>query len=654
MSGELARALTLHQAGKLSEAEQLYRSVLAHDATNAEALHLLGVVQHQHGKHAEAVQLIESAIALSPRNAEYYSNLGEALRAQDLLDAAERAFKHAIQLTPTFAIPHNNLGVMHQSQRRWAEAEQCFREAVRLDGGYRIARFNQANVLRSLGRTAEAVAIYEELIARHPTWIDPYLNLSDVQLRHARPEAAAVTLRAALQVDPQNPAVLINLGNAAKDEGLLDDAIACYRRASAVQPTHKTAASNLLYLLHFHPDLTPVQIREEHRKWEQSFIAPVQRPPRQPRPTGARIRIGYSSPNFCDHVVGWNMLPLFEHHDRAAFDIVCYSDVVRPDALTQKFRSHANTWRDCGEKNSEQMAAMVERDQLDIFVDLTLHMAGNRLRVFARKPAQIQATFAGYPGSTGLSAIDFRLTDSHLEPADSAAGVEWPETPIRLKSFWCYQPRGDEPAVSPLPAGTQGGITFGCLNNFTKVNDRVVSWWSRILQQVPGSRIILLAPPGAGRNRIVRAMVQAGVAPERLHFVAQLSHADYMLLYGKIDIVLDTFPYNGHTTSCDALWMGVPVVTLRGDTVVSRAGVSQLTNTGLTELIASSVDEYISIACALAVDRPRLEQLRHSMRERMLRSPLMDARGFARGIEDAYRQMIERMAAHTPSPATPG
>lgn len=338
-------------------------------------------------------------------------------------------------------------------------------------------------------------------------------------------------------------------------------------------------------------------------------------------------------------MLGRYLLPLLREHDRASFDIVCYSNNRSDDSFTGRFRDLAPTWCDIARLSDDAAAARVRDDRIDILVDTTLHMEGNRLLVFARRPAPVQVTFAGYPGSTGLQSIDYRLSDIHLDPPGSD-GARYAETTWRLpNTFWCYDPVGAAVTVNDSPAMTTGSITFGCLNNFAKVNSRVLALWSRVLTAIPGSRLIVLAHEGRHRSDAIAALVTSGVAPERIEFVGYRSRQRYLELFRRIDISLDTFPYNGHTTSLDSLWMGVPVVTLVGDTVVGRAGLSQLSNLGLPELVARTGDEFVDIARGLASDPHRLLALRRGLRARMEASPLMDAGGFARDIEAAYRAM---------------
>jgi predicted O-linked N-acetylglucosamine transferase (SPINDLY family) len=338
-------------------------------------------------------------------------------------------------------------------------------------------------------------------------------------------------------------------------------------------------------------------------------------------------------------VVGRNLLPLLRHHDRERFEITCYSQAVSPDAMTLQFQHAADRWRDIAGLTDEQAADLVRRDSIDILVDLALHTAGNRLLVLARKPAPVQVTFAGYPGSTGLGAIDYRLSDPYLDPVGRDESI-YSERTIRLPdSFWCYDPlEFADIQVNSLPSLRSGVVTFGCLNNFCKVNDDVLALWATVLRQVQTSRLLIMAPVGGPRDRTLQRLAGEGVDAGRVEFVALQPRGKYLETYHRIDVGVDTFPYNGHTTSLDSLWMGVPVVTLVGNTVAGRAGFSQLSNLGLQELAGHTPEDYVRIAVELARDLPRLAHLRSTLRSRMEQSPLMDAARFARNIEAAYRR----------------
>ena len=343
--------------------------------------------------------------------------------------------------------------------------------------------------------------------------------------------------------------------------------------------------------------------------------------------------------------MGRFLLPLLETHDREHFEIYCYSSVRNPDEITGRCRANADVWRDIRGLSDDAAARLIRDDQIDILVDLTMHMADNRLLVFARRPAPVQVTYLAYCGSTGLSAIDYRLTDPFLDPRhqNEADGKIYSEESICLpETYWCYRPPAEIGLCSTPPAVHTSRVTFGCLNNFCKVTGPALDAWAQLLGKVPASRLVIHARPGSHRDRVREFFARQGIAADRLTFADKLPVTKYLHLYDQIDIALDPFPYGGGTTTCDALWMGVPVVSLVGRTAVGRGGLSILSNLELTELVAWSVGEYAGIAAGLAGDLPRLAGLRSTLRERMRGSPLMDAPRFARNVEAAYRQMWRR------------
>ena len=607
-------AVQHHEAGRLHEAEQLYRQILIHVPLHAPAIHHLGLIAHSVGRPDTAVDLIRKAISLRPNDAEPYNNLGNILREKGDLDGAVAACRRAVALKPDLAEGFSNLGAALKDKGLLDEAISDYRRAIALKPNYCEANHNLGIALNERGLLDEAVASYRRAIASRPGYTDAHNNL----------------------------------GVALKDSGQVDESIAAHRRAVALSPENHEAHSNLVLTLHYHPAYDARALSVELCKWSERHAKPLPRlagPYQNGRDPDRRLKIGYFSPDFRDHVVGRNLLPILRGHDRERFEVFCYSNVQRPDNLTTQFRSLCDCWRSINDHSDQQVAELVRQDQIDILIDLALHSAHNRLLVFARKPAPVQVTWAGYPGTTGLEAIDYRLTDPYLDPPETDDAF-YSEKSFRLPdSFWCYDPAvmtaGLElgSGAGPLPAMTTGTVTFGCLNNFCKVNDQVLSLWARVLNAVAGSRLILMVPQGSARRRVLDFLGQEGIDPGRVSFVAHCSMGEYFRIYNQIDIALDTFPYNGHTTSLDAMWMGVPVVTLVGQTVVGRAGLSQLSNLRLTELIARTADEYVDIVVKLVSDLPKLAELRSTLRRRMLSSPLTDAVRFARNIEAAYREM---------------
>jgi predicted O-linked N-acetylglucosamine transferase (SPINDLY family) len=603
----LELALRHHQSGRLAEAEAIYRQILAVEPRHADSLHLLGIIAHQTGRHDVAVNLIRQAIEVASGVANFYSSLGEAYRMQGDLDAAIAAYARAIEMEPGHAEAHNNLGIALARQRRLDEAILEYRCALTLKPEYVDAWNNLGNALTERGRLDEAVAAYGR----------------------------------ALDLRPDDAKIHNNLGLALKEEGRLDAAIAFLRSAIALKEDSVTH-SNLLLTLHYQPGLDAGTLHEEHLRWNQVHaqqLAGLIAPHSNDRDPERRLRVGYVSPDFCEHVAGRYLLPLLRCHDRERFEVICYSGVAQPDRMTERFHPFAARWRGILGVNDERVAEMVREDRVDILVDASQHMAGNRLPLFARQPAPVQVSFLGYPGGTAMDAIGNRISDRYLEGGSAREAYGSCERVALIDSFWCFDPSGLEVAVNELPAITGKAVTFGCLNNFCKVNERVLALWARVLGRVQGSRLVISSPSGNPRNWVRESLGRGGVEANRVEFVDLLPRREYLEIYHRLDLVLETFPYNGHTTSLDALWMGVPVVTLVGDLPVSRAGLSQLSNLGLPDLVAASEDEFVKIAADLAGDLPRLSGLRATLRQRMQASVLMDAPRFARQIEGAYREM---------------
>lgn len=607
---DLMLAAQHHQAGRLQIAEQMYRQILKAAPKQPDAVHLLGVLALQSGRFAEAVEQIQLAIAYNPKAAPFHNNLGTALQRQGKLAEAVLSHQRALSLQPDFVDAHFNLATVLMNQGRLVEAIPGYQRAVSLKPDYVDAHNNLGNVFRELGKLDEAIQCYQQALRYKPNFAQAWNNM----------------------------------GNALKDQGELDAAIAAFRRALESKPDYVTAHSNLVYALSFSPNYSASAIYDEHVRWNQQHAISLSKdvpPHSNDRNPQRRLRVGYVSPDFCNHSVGRFLTPLLANHDHQNFEIFCYSSVSRPDDTTRRFQSQADTWRNVGGLNDEELANLIRQDQIDILVDLTMHMAQNRLLVFARRPAPVQVTYLAYCGTTGLTAMDYRLTDPYLDPPDSSDQY-YSEESIRLpESYWCY-PVVDAPEVKPVPALQTGYVTFGCLNNFAKVTTPTLEAWIRLLEEVPNSKLVLHGKEGRHRVRVQDYFRAQQIAEERLKFIEFLPVNKYLEVYEQIDIALDPFPYGGGTTTCDALWMGVPVVTLSGQTAVGRGGRSILLNAGLPELVADSTEDYVHIALELAGDLPRLSGIRSMLRERIRNSPLMDAPRFTRGLEAACRDMWQR------------
>lgn len=600
-------ALSEYRSGRLAQAEELCRTILVLEPDHADALHLLGLVCLGNRRLDEALELIAHAIELNAGESQYHASHGLVLAELGQFTPAIEAYLLAVQIEPDFAEAFYNLGIAYRCDGQVDRAIQAYQKALELKPAFPEAMNNYAHALRQVGRLEEAVEVCRQV----------------------------------LEVSPEHVEARNNLGVTLKDLGQVDDAIACLEHAMTLHPDQRVLESNYLYSLYYQANADAADIGHKHRLWNDKVVkrlsAASRRHENDPSP-GRRLKVGYVSPDFREHCQAMFMLPLLANHDHESFAIHCYSNRPESDSVTERIKAYADSWSEIAGRSDDDVADQIRADGIDILVDLTLHMGRNRLMVFARRPAPVQVSWLGYPGTTGLSAIDYRLTDPYLDPPGQHDEV-YAEASLRLpETFWCYDSRSKLP-VNELPAVSDGHITFGCLNNFCKVNDRTLALWRRVLEAVPCSRLHLLAPPGQARSRILR---QLAVSPDRITFLDFQPREAYLELYHAIDICLDTFPYNGHTTSLDSLWMGVPVVSLCGDIAVSRAGLSQLSNLGLPELVAHDEAAFVKIATDLANDPSRLALLRKTLRGRMEASPLMNAPRFTRNIEAAYRSIWQK------------
>jgi protein O-GlcNAc transferase len=628
--------------GQFDEAIIAYRQAIRLEPDFPEAHNNLGHALTASGQIDDAIAACRKAISLRPAFPEAQNNLGNALRHRKEFDAAITAYRQAIALKPDHAEFHNNLGSALHDRGDLPEAIDTYQRAISLRPGYTDALCNLGAALKADHRLDAAIAAYRQAIAVQPDQAEAHYGLGAVLYAKGEIDNAIAVLRRAIELRPDYAEAHNNLGNALKDQGKIEVAVNAYRQAVNANGENAAIHSNLIYALHYDPGADASIIAAEKARWDQQHARPLQKliqPHSNNRDPDRRLRIGYVSSDFYEHACAHFLLPLLQGHDPRNVELFCYADVHRPDAITQRMRQHSAHWHNTVGLSDEQVAGQVRRDEIDILIDAKLHTADNRLLIFARKPAPVSVSWLGCPGSSGLSAIDWYFGDPCLNPTDQDEPVD-PGQLFRLPYYWCYDPlAGRDIPVSNLPARGSGRITFGSLNNFCKVNEDVLELWAEVLRRVEPSRLLLLAKPGSHRQWTADRFSRLGVNPARIEFADPRPRTDYLKLYHQIDLCLDTFPYNGHTTGLDSLWMGVPVITLAGQSAVSRVGCTHLSGLGLAELIAQTEGQFVNLAAALAQDLPRLEQLRSALRRRMKQSPLMDAAGFARNVESAYRQM---------------
>ena len=617
---KLNSGMVHHRAGRLVEAEKIYRQVLSNGPGPGRSRFICsGILSVQTEKLDEAIKSIRRAIAVCPNNAVYRNDLANVLKLTGQVDQAIEFYRRAIQLKPDLAEVHANLGLVLEVNRQLDEAIACFREAVRVKPAYADAHMFLGNALTAKEQFADASVCYREAIRLKPDFAEAHKNLGDCFKKAGRLDEVVACYQKAISIKPDFVDALINLGNAFKDTGNLNGAIAAYRKVIQLKPDFAAAHSNLIYTLHFHPGFDAGMIFEEHRRWNQQHAEPLKKliqPHANNRDPDRQLRIGYVSPDFLrasgravySSAVG-------RTRPRSFRESICYSDVQRSDRFTALIREHADQWRNIVGLYDERAAEMIREDQIDILVDLTMHMADNRMLMFARKPAPVQVTYLAYCSTTGLDTMDYRLTDPHLDPPemDDAFYSEKSDTPagnllvlsirrIRVsKSAHCRR-------------STLGGSHVWMPEQFLQSFGGCV--------RVCGCSCCARCRNPASFSTPTKAATASacgiscsnqGIDPHRLKFASKVSLPDYFALHRQIDIGLDPFPYNGGTTTCDALWMGVPVVTLAGRTPSAAAArasdaISDCRNSSPTP------QQYVQIATSLANDLPRLAELRRTLR----------------------------------------
>lgn len=649
-------AMDLHRQGRLAEAEPIYRELHRLHPGSTDILHLLGLLLFESGNRTEGIEKMEAAIRANPRAPHYYGNLGTKLVELRDTPRALACLTKAIELQPDSHQHHYNLGNALMAAERWDEAVVAFREAARLNPQFTIAELHVGIALYSGGHIEESIAHYRSVLARRPDDFGVLINLGALLQTGARLDEAAELFTRAVRLMPDDVTALNNLAVILKERGEVGESVRLLRRCLELRPNDPAISSNLILSLHYDDTATDAVVGAEHREWNRRHAGratPATHP--NTREPGRRLRIGYVSADLRDHVVGRALLPSFRRHDHAAFEIHCYA-AGREQPLTESFRAHADVWHRVEGMSDEALAEMIRADGIDILVDLAQHTSENRLGVFARRPAPVQVSWLGCPESSGLDAIDYRITDRHLEPPGGNPIASPQEQAWLMPHSWtCHEPPEGSPEVGPLPALGGEGFTFGSFNNNCKISDGVLAAWARILCAVPGSRLMLLSKEGSHRQRITERLVARGVDAARIIFADYvppapgLSQGALLARYHRVDLALDTFPYNGMTTTLDALWMGVPVVSLIGTRNLGRAGLSLLSTAGLPEFARPTVDDYVDFAVRTAQDLPALAALRAGLRGRLLRSPLLDAESFTRQLESAFRRMWTDWCARPPS-----
>ena len=648
------------RSNRLVEAIDVYRQALGIDPGQPRVHSNLGNALRLAGQFDQAIAACKRAIELDPSYAGAHVNLGAAVQAQGRDQDAAEHYKRAVALDERNSQALSNLGMVHQARGRLREAQRCYRSALDADPRCIDAIHNLGLTLRATGRMKAAESLFRRGLELDPNRIELHNALGNLYKRTGALDRAVRCYRRALELDGNSAETISNLGTAYLNLGRFNRAVACCRKAMALKPSWAGAASNLLFARNYDGRLTPPQMVAEHRRWARMYTYAIRADTahgNDPAPHRA-LRVGYVSPDFRRHPVAFFMLPILNHHDPRRVLTYGYAELEAPDAVSRKIRGLCHAWRPTRRLDDERVAQMVRDDRIDILVDLAGHTANNRLLVFAHKPAPVQVTWLGYPNTSGMEQIDYRLSDEVADPPGACTGG--PERLVYLEQGVCCftapHPAGSKRDAEPapgqrstgsLPARRAGHVTFGSLNNGTKLNRGVIDLWCRVLGACPTARLLLLRDDlrGSLRMRIARQLHEGGVTPDRFDLHHRLPAAgrtgrrSHLDAYDLIDIALDCFPWNGHATTCEALWMGVPVVTLAGDRYAGRMAASVLHRIGRDDLVATDPDAYVRIACDLANDLERLSQWRSSLRPSMQAAPLCDGAVFTAGLEEAYRQM---------------
>jgi len=603
------KAKTLVDQEKYSEAHALYQKICKTDKRDADAWHALGVISGFLGNKEQAINSLYQAIQLNPKRALSHYNLGVIYRDAGQLDESIVAFHAAVKLKPDYKEACECLAQEYGNAKQYDKSIETIYKLIELDPENSGYKHNLAFMFQVKGMLDEAIKSYRD----------------------------------ALTATPNSTLSLDSLGSALGKSGQFHEAIETYRQSLTIDPSNARGHSNLLLTLNYIDNLTPLQVFEEHKSWGEQHSNKTIQPLKVDYSKDRSLRIGYISSDFREHSVAYFIEPLLDSHDKKNFEIFCYSSVIQGgDETTKRIKSLATHWRDISKQMIAETINQIRKDRIDILIDLSGHTGHNHLKVFTAKPAPIQVTWLGYPNTTGLQTIDYRIVDNITDPEGYDAYCT--EELIRIPGcFICYKPPEISPDIDVLPFEKNNYITFGSFNNLSKIGSHVVKVWSRLLLKIPNAHLIIKNHSLTNESSKIKYrqyFEEQGIESERLELIGHIeTRNEHLDLYNRIDIALDVYPYNGTTTTCEALWMGVPVICKRGDRHAARVSASLLNNIYLEELIATDDEDYISIACKLASDTIYLSKLRSFMRQRMLDSTLCNTQSFTHKIENIFRKI---------------
>jgi len=644
----LHQAIALHRAGNLSQAEALYRQILTVEPNSPDVFYFLGLIAAQKRKSPSAIELMKKALNLKPDFIDAHYSLGNALMEQGELEGAASCFRKALILKPDYVYAHYNLGYALMKLGKLEEAVSCFQKALALNPEYVDAYLNLGNALMEQGKLEEAVSCFRKALILKPEDFDIHYNLGTTLLKQGKPGEAVSCFRKALTLNPNYVYAHYNLGNALMKQGKPGEAVSCFRRALTLNPDFVLAHENLLMCFNYLPNLPITSYLDEARHYGYKAAAKVRA--RFSNWTCSinpeRLLIGLVSGNLWNHPEGFFLENMLANIDPRQIDFVAYPTSHNEDELTDRIRSRFVAWKPLLGMKDEFAAQLIHNDGVHILLDLSGFTRHNRLSVFAWKPAPVQATWLGYWASTGIAEIDYIIADYVSVPESNQKHFTekvWylPET------RFCFSPPvvGGELTTTSLPALQNGYITFGSFQNVLKINDEVLAVWGRIFKSLPQAKLRLQNIDFNSmeiRTQMQKRLAKNGIAPERVKLEKHVPREEYLAAHAHIDLILDTFPFSGGTTTCESLWMGVPTLSLVGETLIGRQGASIITCSGLSEWIAQNDEEYIAKAIAFASNIGKLAQLRAGLRQQVLASPLFDGPQFARNFEVAMWGMWNR------------
>jgi len=643
VQSRLVQALEQHKSGDLVSAETAYHEVIKLRPDIAAAHNALGALYNTQGRHEDALKCFDAALEIDPSLDEVKKNrrntlslLGrdtsDAPLSEDSLDQADDIFIEANAL---------------RARGELKPALEKYQQVIKLNPAHARAYANMGLIFEDTGNYEMAETLIESSLVFEPENAGSYNALGMTYLKQGKITESIESFTKSLDINDSNVNCLVNLGNAYKDAGQMHQALSSYRKALDIGPMAE-AHTNILFAMNYLPEFDQKTILEEHRRWNESFAAPLYPEDKQfensPDPD-RRLRVGFLSGSFRRHPVGFLTVSAMEAICKDRFELYFYNNSIANDELTKRFRAIADSWQSIVGKSDEDLAEKIERDEIDIMIDLAGHSDGFRLLALARRPAPVQVKWVGGQFNTsGMDAIDYFLSDR----VETPEGVDafYTEEIVRLPDgYVCFDPPKYTPKVGPLPAQENGVVTFGCFNNITKVTPETIELWAKILKGVEGSRIVLKskALKDAGVcDQFVQQFISHGIAKDRIELRGSSPHHELLSEYNDIDIGLDPFPYSGGLTTVEALYMGVPVITKPGETFASRHAASHITNAGLEDWVCDTFDSYVDLAISKAGDLNSLADMRAGLREQVQNSPLCDSKRFAKNFETALRDLWKR------------